>query len=324
MSAGQVKLAAGEPDEGTVLGYLESLSNWGRWGAEDERGTLNLITEESTRVAAATVQTGEVVACGREIAFGGQARRAGEGAPRLHFMERSGEVADPEGADFAADWAALPLHGLDITHLDAHAHVFWKGRLYNGRAASDVRTDRGAGVGGVDIAGRTGIVGRGVLLDVAALRGEEDDATAQRPISLTDLLEAERACGAQVGPGDVLLVRMRGSRPDPEHISHGAAERRHVSVGLGASCLPWLHERGIAALATDAGTDAMPSPYPRLLAPVHTVAVTAIGLWLVDNCDFEQLASACERLRRWHFLFTVAPIRLKRCTGAPVNPLATF
>jgi kynurenine formamidase len=95
-------------------------------------------------------------------------------------------------------------------------------------------------------------------------------------------------------------------------------------AGYHASCLPWFHERGVALVGSDAGNDVVPSGYPRLPLPLHTVGITAMGLWLLDICDLEAVAATCRALGRWAFLLTVNPLRIAAGTGSPVNPVATF
>jgi kynurenine formamidase len=93
---------------------------------------------------------------------------------------------------------------------------------------------------------------------------------------------------------------------------------------LHAETLPWLHRRGISIIAADASQDAEPSGYPNLGLPIHRVGIVAMGLWLIDAANFEELVQVCHRLNRWEFMFTVAPLRFKNATGSPVNPLAVF
>lgn len=307
---------ASEPDEQEVLSYFERLSNWGRWGAEDRLGTLNLITPEKALQGCASVQQGRVVSCARAIDFATRPRGIEEPVAPLHLMQATGEAA-AEGDGFTSDWVGLPLHGLSLTHLDAHAHALWNGRTYNDQPASAITAARGAGSGPVHLAAQ-GVVSRGVLLDVARARGVEALSAGAR-VSAQDLSAAERLAEVELQPGDVALVRT-GSTP-PANVPLQA----EVPVsGLTASALPWLRERDVAVLMTDTGTDALPSPYARLSAPVHSVAIVAIGLWIVDNCLLDALAEACAEARRWSFLLMLAPLALKRCTGSPVNPIAVL
>jgi kynurenine formamidase len=307
-----------------VLGYLQSLSNWGRWGNEDELGTLNLITPAKMVQALSSVRTGEVVSCGRVIEYAPKAPSVEAPIPPLHFMTRSGEAAG-EGESSAHDWVGLPLHGLHITHLDAHSHIFYNAKMYNGRDAQQVMTATGARKGGIDLANK-GIISRGVFFDIPAAREvpwlADDDA-----VTAADLDKAESLHGFRAEPGDVVLIRTGYGRQRQESppAHDGAWKAESVkATGLDADTLPWLRQRDVAALVTDCGTDRLPSPDKTLRSPVHTVSIVAMGMWIIDNADFEGLARACQSNGRHHFLFLSVPVRLKNATGSPVNPLAVF
>ena len=307
------------PTEDEVVGYLASMSNWGRWGEDDQLGTLNLVTAEKVRAATALVTEGRSVSLARVVEFAPKPDRHEAGVPPIHFMQASGDGAPAEGAGGAHDWAGLPLHGHYLTHLDAHSHLFYERRTYNGIDAADVVTDRGAMRGGIDAAGQ-GIVSRGVLLDVPRARGvdwlEGNDA-----VTTDDLDAAEALAGVRCEPGDVVVIRTGyGAR---RALADGGASGG--LPGLGAGCLPWIRERDLAVLGTETGTDRFPSGFAgRITAPVHTVCIVAMGMWIIDNLDLEPLAADCDALGRRHFLFTAAPLRLRNSTGSPFNPLAVL
>jgi kynurenine formamidase len=312
------------PTEAQVLSWYTSLSNWGRWGPDDELGTLNLITPEKRQQAASLVREGLVVSCARTISY--DPTRDGP-LPPQHFMLRSGEGIPSEtiGRTNARDAFLIAPHGQTITHLDAPSHTFVRAdparpwTMYNGKPRDLVRTVDGATAGSIELVGE-GIVSRGVLLDIARLRGvpwlEADD-----PVFPEDLEAAEAAQGVHVEPGDILFVRTgfprqraeRGPRPSSEGVS-----------SFQAACLRWIRERDIALLGSDTSNDVSPSQYPGLgiNGAIHGVGMGAIGLWLLDNPDFESLASACAERVRWEFLAAIAPLKLERGTGSPVNPLA--
>jgi kynurenine formamidase len=306
-----------ESPDPEVEGLLSSLSNWGRWGPEDQLGTLNYITAESRRAALQTVQTGETVSCSRDIS----PRQSKENPrPLLHHMIASGEGAPDQGLGVAADWLGLEFHGYSVTHLDSLSHLFWNKQSYNGRPASDVSTVSGAATGSVEVA-RNGIVTRGVLLDLAGARGQEwlEPGEALRP---ADLEHAEQEQGVTAGPGDVLLVR---TGRDARRAVNGPIHPDHDGVaGLHFSCLPYLHERQISVLGSDAVNDALPSGVSGFEMPVHTVALVAMGLWLLDNAYLDELSRRCNNRGSWEFLAVLAPLLLKRSTGSPVNPLAVL
>jgi kynurenine formamidase len=302
------------PTEQEAIDWIESISNWGRWGEDDQLGAANLITPQKLAAAAALVHEGISVGCGRRIQYAPKAGLPEALTPPLHFMGRSGESASNEGVDAAHDWAGLPLHGFYITHLDSFSHLFWKGVMYNGRKASLVTTERGARAGSIEPAA-AGIVSRGILLDIPRLRGvdwlEDGDW-----VSREELEAAETAEGVRVEPGDICIVRTGyGARRPSDGLN---------LPGLSADCVPWLNERTPALLTSDTTNDAGASRYPKLSSPIHVACLVKLGIWLVDNCDLEELAAVCARLGRWEFMFTVAPLRLANATGCPVNPIAVF
>jgi kynurenine formamidase len=310
------------PAEDEVLTYFERCSNWGRWGADDQLGTLNHLTPDARRAAAALVRDGTSVSCARLIP---RRMEADFTSPPLHYMAASGEchagqATPPDALQIATDFIGLEYHGFSVTHLDALCHIFRDGRLYNDLPADRVTTASGATVHAVDNL-RDGVVGRGVLLDIAAVRGvpwlEPGDGVFPE-----DLDRAEEQAGLRVRTGDVLLCRF-GAMARRNALGP-SAEVFSLRAGLHASCLPWLHEREVAVLGSDSAQDLYPSGYRHLRAPVHQVGIVAMGLWLVDNCDLEALGEACRRLQRWEFLLTLAPLRLTNATGSPVNPIAVF
>jgi len=311
------------PSESEVRGYLKSLSNWGRWGSEDELGTINLITPAKRQAAARLVSQGQSVTCARPITTDITPDTT---VQPMRFMVDSGEGRDtvfPERAlqrRGAAEFIGMVFHGYTITHVDAPSHYFWEGQLYNGRSCNTVTSREGATVNSVEVL-RDGVVSRGVLLDVARTRGVRwlDGGVGVMP---EDLEAAERAAGVQVEPGDILLVRTgyygRRLAEGPVHPLQAGTPALH------AACCPWLRERGVAMIGTDTHNDVHPAPYPSMGNSFHVVCLVAMGLWLIDNANLEDLAQTAARLSRWEFLMTVAPLRLKNVTGSPVNPIAVF
>jgi kynurenine formamidase len=292
-----------------VLAFHETLSNWGRWGGDDQLGALNLITPEVTAAAAATVQTGRTVSCAR--ALNTQAA-VDNPTPVAHYM--IGTFTEGWGADYVA----LAPHGYATSHIDALSHVFHDGKLFNGYSAETV-TAHGATRLGIHQL-HAGIVTRGVLLDIPALR-DVDALEPGEPVFPDDLEAAEARAGLEVRSGDVLFVRTGRWRWRDEH---GPWDLGGRAAGLDASCLPWLRARDVAALGSDGVSDVLPSRVEGVPMPIHTVAIVVLGLHLMDNLDFDALAMACAEERRWEFLLTVAPLVLRRGTASPVNPIAVF
>ncbi len=311
------------PSEAQVRGYLESLSNWGRWGSEDELGTVNLITPARRQAAARLVSAGVSVTCARPITTDITADTT---VQPLRFMVDSGEGRDtvsPERARQrrgAAEFIGMVFHGYTITHVDAPSHYFWEGRLYNGRSCNAITSREGATVNSVEVL-RDGVVSRGVLLDVAAVKGVRwlGPGVGVMP---DDLEAAEKAAGVRVESGDILLVRTGyyGRR-----LAEGPVNPMQAgNPALHPACCPWLRERGVAMIGTDTHNDVTPLPYPSMGNAFHVVCLVAMGLWLIDNANLEDLARTAARLGRWEFLLTVAPLRLANVTGSPVNPIAVF
>ena len=195
------------PTETDVLKYLDTLSNWGRWGADDQLGTLNFITPATRKKAAALVREGVPVSCSRPISTDITADTSFQ---PLRFMVDSGEGRDTAPLERtlqrrgAAEFIGMVFHGYTITHVDTPAHYFWNGRMYNGRSCNLVTSREGAQAEAVDLL-RDGVVSRGVLLDVAALKGRWLDSG--EGVLPEDLEAAERAQGVRVEAGDMLLVR---------------------------------------------------------------------------------------------------------------------
>jgi kynurenine formamidase len=292
-----------------VRGFHAKLSNWGRWGEDDELGAVNFITPEVTATAASGVKTGRTVSCARPLPTQPGPENP---VPVAHHMT----ATVTEG--FGADYFAIAPHGYATSHIDALCHIFQDGKIHNGFSAETV-TAHGARKLGIQHL-RAGIVTRGVLVDVPAIRGV-DALEPGEPIYPDDLDAAEQASGERVRRGDALLVRTGRWR---WRELHGAWDPRQTLAGLDASCLPWLHEREIAVLGSDGVSDVLPSRVEGEPLPVHSVAIVAMGVYLLDNLDLEELAEACLAEGRWTFLLTVAPLVLTRGTASPVNPIAVF
>jgi kynurenine formamidase len=308
--------------ESDVIKMMDSLSNWGRWGADDQLGTLNLITPAKRVQAARLVQDGVPVTCARPI---GTDIAADTTFQPMRFMVDSGEGRDTSSPERvlerrgAAEFIGMVFHGYSITHVDTPAHYFWKGKIYNGRSCNLITSREGAQVEAVELL-HDGVVSRGVLLDIAKLKGRWLESG--EGVMPEDLEAAENAQGVRVEPGDILLIRTgyygRRLKQGPRNPLKDGSPAAHVA------CAPWFRERGVAMLGTDTHNDVSPAPYPRLGNTLHIVSLVAMGLWLIDNGNLEDLAAACQSRGRWEFLLTIAPLRLQGTTGSPVNPIALF
>jgi kynurenine formamidase len=299
-------------DEAITL--LDQISNWGRWGKDDQLGALNFITPAHRAAAARLVQTGEAVSLALPLAT---EYAADNPAPVTHLMQQQGHDAGRRA--YTADYFAIASHGHAITHLDALCHVFYRGVMYNGFARTEVGS-RGANKCAIDIA-RDGINGRGVLLDIPKIRRVEWLEPGE-PIFPEDLDAAERDHQVTTGEGDILFIRTGRARR--RKVKGSWNTMRDGMPGLDASCLRWLHDRKIALLGSDSTSDCVPSGYDHLMRPIHTGALVMMGVHLIDNADLDALAVTAERLGRYAFQLTIAPLLLTRGTASPVNPLALF
>jgi hypothetical protein len=319
------------PTEGELLGYFTRLSNWGRWGPDDSLGTVNHITESGRARAAALIRSGVTVSCARPINPGPAADDGPTGVSPQRFMLRTGQgLADPgrvprdgvapgDRQEGAAEYLGYAAHGYRITHLDGLSHIFWDRMMYNGRPAERVSAHQGAVEHDIT-AVRGGIVTRGILVDAARYRDvpwlEPGDGVID-----TELRAILSATGIRPGPGDALLLRTGYARKRREQ---GADAPAAGHPGWHASCLPSLHEWDVSMVGADTAQDVAPSGYPAVRLPVHAVGIVAMGMPLLDNADFEDLARQCDLHQRWEFFFTLAPLPFAGSTSSAVNPLAIF
>lgn len=291
-----------------LAAMFERCSNAGRWGPDDERGALNYITPEKRRAAAALVQTGEIVSVGRDLST---TQTKTNPRPLSHIM-----MYNP-GAASSGDWFAIAPHGMTVTHMDALAHFSWEDHLYNGRKASQSFTPRGVTWGSI-YAQREGIFTRGILLDVAAARGvdwlEHDEF-----VTVADFEAAEKRQHVRVSSGDAIFVRtgfavLEAARGEQD---------TYPRAGLHAECAEWMHQREVAVYGGDC-IEKLPYPSPRMSSPVHVLALVAMGMPILDWPALEDLKRTCERLDRWEFLLTTAPLRIPGGTASPINPQCLF
>jgi kynurenine formamidase len=300
---------------------FDKVSNWGRWGKDDERGTLNYLTRERVAAGAKLVRSGRQVSCARNFPVHPGPENP---TPALHHIVMGGDdpcAAGVPGLECSLDFIGIAYHGLASTHIDALCHVFVDRLMYNGVPAAEVRST-GARRNSIMCA-RDGIVGRTVLLDIPRLRKVSFLDPAE-PVHAEELSEAERAQGVNVGEGDILLVVV-GRDARREEKPPGPGESPPLS-GMHPDCIPWLHERKIALLGSDGVQDPVPSPAPieDWPIPVHMCGLVAMGLHLLDNLYLADLQKACVEESRWEFFLTVAPLRIEKGTGSPINPIAIF
>jgi kynurenine formamidase len=302
--------------ESEFRALFEEVSNWGRWSERPERGALNHLTPDRVVAAAGLVSSGATVTLSLPL---DTEARIDNPKPADHYMTMlTDEDIGSGSVRFTKDYVGVDFHNDGHSHVDAFSHVAYDGFFYDGMPEQSV-TPQGAQAGAIDIL-RDGLVGRGVLLDVPRLRGIPWVEPGEH-VFTEDLESAEREQGVRVGPGDILLVRNGHARRRAELPPWDTASAK---AGLHPTTASFLAERSVAALGSDGNNDTAPSGTEGVGFPMHVLAINAMGIHLLDYLQFEDLARACEAEGRWEFLFTAAPLRLRRGTGSPLNPTAVF
>jgi kynurenine formamidase len=294
---------------------FQAVSNWGRWGEDDELGTLNELSADRIVAAAGLVRSGETVTLSLPM---DTEKRIDNPEPAVHRMTLLPDVDIGSGAlRFAKDYIGADYHNDSHTHIDAFCHVALDGKLYNGKPVA--LAQEGVAADTIDVV-KDGLVGRGVLLDVPRLRGVPWLEPGEH-VFPQDLEAAERAQAVTVGKGDILLVRTGHARRLREM---DPWDTENAKAGLHPTATRFLSERRVAALGSDGNSDTAPSTTEGIDFPVHALTLNAMGLHLLDYLQFEDLVPACERAGRWEFLFVGAPLRIVGGTGSPLNPIAIF
>src|SRR5471030_2087561 len=285
---------------------FQQVKNWGRWGPDDQLGSVNLITSAKRKQALATVKEGVTVS----LPHNAMTEKAEDNAsPFEHTMLRGNNM----------DRYAVSYHGYAHSHIDALCHILYKDQIYNGYARAEVNTDKGCTKLGIQNL-KNGIVTRGILIDIPRLRSLPylEPGT---PVYVEDLEAWEKKAGVNIGEGDAVFLRTgrwaRREKLGPWNVGQNAA-------GLHASVAPWIKARGVALLGSDDAEDVTPSMVEGVALPVHTLMITALGINLLDNQDLEALGETAARLNRWEFMLTINPMPVAGGTGFPLNALAIF
>jgi kynurenine formamidase len=291
---------------------MTELSNWGRWGKEDQLGAINLITPAKRKQAASLVKEGVSVSLARDVE---KEPAVDNTRPFEHVMNLTG--ANNPGP-FSLDTYSVNYHGYAHTHIDALCHMFYQGKMYNGFLQSEVTQKGGARLSILNL--KQGIFTRGILIDAARLTGVAylEPGT---PIYPEDLEAWEKKTGLKVSSGDVVFIRTgrwaRRAAVGPWDVGAGSA-------GLHASCARWLKQRDVAIIGSDAASDVVPSGVEGVSLPIHQLVLVALGVHIFDNCDLEALGEEAAKRNRWEFLLTASPLAVPGGTGSPLNPIATF
>ena len=293
------------------------VSNWGRWGADDERGTLNLITPERVLHAATELaKTGQVFELGVPLGSDGPQRGPDRINP-VHLMSQVGVELSPGAFRVNDDYIFMPLQA--ASQYDALSHVYYDGQLYNGFDAKQSVDSRGARHCSIDRMG-AGVVARGVLLDVARSRGVETMAAGDA-ISAAELQACADEQGVEIRPGDVVAVRTgwwAQFTRTRDRAAFFAGE-----PGLAFDCVEWLHAKDVAVIAADNwAVEVLPGSVAGEILPFHMVAIRDVGLLLAEMLDFDELATACAADGRYEFLYVGQALKFTAAVGSPVNPLA--
>ncbi|MBV06585.1 MAG: cyclase [Gammaproteobacteria bacterium] len=300
---------------------LEEISNWGRWGKDDQLGTLNTITPTKKIEASRLVQSGRTVSLELEL---NKVQDIVNQKPFEHEVFVFGGEESFEGMELGSTQAAgdvfkIDYHGFGHSHLDGINHFAVHGKMYNGYSF-EPNVPNGFSKLGIENIGKEGIFTRGVLVDFPKFFGKEFLEPGQA-ITTEDLEAWEKASGVKVTSGDVLLVRTgRWKQVELEGIWNFIEN----ASGFHASVAAWLKDRDVAAIGCDGVSDVMPSGVEGKLNPLHELVLVGLGMPIFDNLDLEALSEAASEENRNTFLFVAAPMRVKGATGSPLNPIAVF
>ena len=291
--------------------WQTELSNWGRWGPDDELGAANLITAAKRAEAAGLISEGFTVSLSSNAQ---KYQSLDNPCPIDWSMVRASRAS-------ASDRLAYPcIHGPGTTHLDAFAHIFFDGKMWNGYDVDGLVTLEGGAAKNSIMTVKDGLVTRGVLYDMPRLKGVPYLEPGTR-ITVADLEAWEARTGVKVGSGDAFLIRWgRWARQD----ALGPFDTGREAAGLDNNVIPWLKARDVAIAGWET-PGYMPQPEGDISRlALHNFALTILGIQILDRADFQALATAAAARNRWEFMLTIAPLPIPNGTGSPVNPIAMF
>ncbi|MHB8340522.1 MAG: cyclase family protein [Mycobacteriales bacterium] len=299
------------------LDMAQAVNNWGRWGVNDDRGTLNLVTPEVVRSAAAEVLAGRRFSLALPLSADGP--QVGTVPGRINPLRTMIAIHEPVTGDpgqFCSNDDIVVMGLQSGTHWDSLVHASYAGRLYNGLAPSTVGA-AGASRCGIERVGP--LVSRGVLLDVARALGV-DRLEPGFPIGPAELDAAETLARVTVASGDIVLIRTGHLQLFKARDRKGYA---YSAPGLRMSAASWLHTRDAAAVATDTlSLDVWPPADAGVVLPVHLLHLVEMGLTQGQNFDLEELAADCAADGRYRFLLAASPEPFVGGLGSPVHPVA--
>ena len=298
-------------------------SNWGRWGPNDELGGLNFLTNEEVMRGVRAVRQGKVITCGQEIGHPGGDPKFPTRASSERVMVQdkqsysSGEIQALAGeVEYADDKISMFLQG--STQIDALGHVWYDDQLWNGYPATET-------IGGMKKASilpiaERGVVGRGVLLDLATYKGKEYLEKGDL-LGLEDLLGCAETQGVTIEKHDILCLRIGFLQLlyvlGPEKFYQDFNE---PGLTYSAELVDWFHEMEIPCFATDTiSNETELDPAIGVFVPLHCALMRNLGVVFTEICNFEELAKDCHEDGQWDFLFTASPLKVREGTGAPLN-----
>lgn len=293
------------------------LSNWGRWGEQDELGTLNFITTAHIVAAAKLIKSGQAFDLSLSLDSCGPQKGANGRNNPIHLMTIADDETLPATMSLADDMVILSLQG--ATQWDSLAHVGYGKQIYNGAPTSSISLKNGAQKNSIDRLGYR-VVGRGVLLDIAGSKSLEM-LPGGYEITPEDLSFAERHHGVRVGTGDIVLIRTGWQ----QNLVRGDSSTYMgtSAPGIGLACCEWLHEREASAVATDTqAVEVKPSRDPVATHPVHMVLLRDMGMTMGEMFDLEELAKSCSEDGVYDFFFSAPPLKISGAVGSPITPIA--
>ena len=295
---------------------MEELSNWGRWGSDDQLGAANLITPAKRLEAIALATEGITVSLAHRL-LTDEAVDVPQPFER-RMLGLPDPTSEPVFRGGVSDNYNISYHGYSHSHIDSLCHILYKGQMYNGVSQETITEEGCSNASIANLQG--GIVTRGVLIDIPLLKGLPH-LEPGTPIYMEDLEAWEEMAGITVRPGDALFVRTgrwaRRADVGPWAVSEQTA-------GLHASTMPWIKARDVSFLGSDGVSDVIPSQVDEVGLPVHLLTIVAMGVDLFDNQDLEALAETAARLNRWEFMLVAAPLVVEGGTGSPLNAIAIF
>jgi kynurenine formamidase len=305
-------------NEEQVKQWMSTLNNWGRWGKNDELGTLNLITPAKRRQAATLVKAGISVSAEHDLMTVKDPIAKVNQRPFVLKMAPS----------LSADTLEINSHDMGLSHMDTPCHMGYNGTYYNGWSQKDVVNQQdGCLKFGIQNL-KDGFVTRGILVDMPRLRGVAYLEPGSR-VYREDLEAWEKKTGLKIGPGDAVFLRTGRWTMRAKGLIDKPVIGETLRSGFDASVIPFIKERDIALIAGDECVLEHQGPYTKSLPfimqfPIHQFLIAGLGMYLIDSADFDAVAATASKLNRWEFMLSVAPIRITNGTGSLVNPLAVF